>query len=130
MSGPSEADGGSAGIRGVRLSDAEREEVADLLARHMAAGRLTVDELEQRVASLYRARSRDEVTALIHDLPPLPSSQPQPRTRRGRGHGESASPRVGWIATNERFRDPSTQRIMRVWLDPSSGARHYVPDES
>jgi hypothetical protein len=130
LSGPSEADGSSAEVRGVRLSDAERDEVADLLARHMAAGRLTVDELEQRVSSLYRARSRDEATAVIRDLPPLSSPQPGSRARRGRGHGESASPRVGWIATNERFRDPTTQRIMRVWLDPSSGSRHYVPDES
>ena len=36
---------------------------------------------------------------------------------------------AGWLATRERFRDPGTQRIMRVWVDPASGERHYVPDD-
>jgi hypothetical protein len=27
------------------------------------------------------------------------------------------------------FNDPSTHRIMRVWLD-AAGERHYVPDSS
>jgi DUF1707 SHOCT-like domain len=122
-----EGDAGSGATGGgLRLSDAEREEVAELLARHSAEGRLSVDELEQRLAALYRARSREEATAVIRDLPPLPS--PQPRRPRGRGHAEAETPDVRWIATNERFRDPSTQRIMRVWVDPASGARHYVPD--
>ena len=39
----------------VRLSDADRERIADVLARHAAAGRLTVEELEDRVEALYRA---------------------------------------------------------------------------
>jgi hypothetical protein len=42
-------------------------------------------------------------------------------------HGESATAQADWSATDERFRDPSTGRLMRVWLD-SSGTRHYVPD--
>ena len=44
-----------------------------------------------------------------------------------RRHGESATARPDWSATDERFRDPSTGRLMRVWLD-RDGARHYVPD--
>ena len=28
----------------------------------------------------------------------------------------------------ERFRDPSTNAVMRVWVDPAGG-RHYVADE-
>jgi hypothetical protein len=42
-------------------------------------------------------------------------------------HGESAEPHPGWSPTEERFRDPSTGRLMRVWLD-ASGTRHYVPE--
>jgi len=41
--------------------------------------------------------------------------------------GESATAEAGWTSTDERFRDPSTGRLMRVWLD-AQGARHYVPD--
>jgi hypothetical protein len=42
-------------------------------------------------------------------------------------HGESANAQASWSATEERFRDPSTGRLMRVWLDPA-GTRHYVPE--
>jgi hypothetical protein len=42
-------------------------------------------------------------------------------------HGESADAHPSWSATDERFRDPSTGRLMRVWVD-TAGARHYVPE--
>jgi hypothetical protein len=42
-------------------------------------------------------------------------------------HGEAPTAHPEWSSTDERFRDPSTGRLMRVWLD-ASGARHYVPD--
>jgi hypothetical protein len=45
-----------------------------------------------------------------------------------RRHGESDRPQPGWQRTNEVFRDPSTERLMRVWVDPRTGERHYVPD--
>ncbi len=43
-----------------------------------------------------------------------------------RRHGESEAPISGWVATDEVFRDPTTNRLMRVWVDPSDGSRHYV----
>ena len=42
-----------------------------------------------------------------------------------RRHGESVGPEPGWQATDEVFSDPSTNRLMRVWVD-SAGDRHYV----
>jgi len=45
-----------------------------------------------------------------------------------RRHGESELPAGGWQRTDEVFRDPSTGRIMRVWIDPEDGSRHYVPE--
>ncbi len=44
-----------------------------------------------------------------------------------RRHGESGVPQAGWTPTDEVFKDPGTDRMMRVWVDPS-GDRHYVPD--
>jgi hypothetical protein len=48
-----------------------------------------------------------------------------------RRRGESRRPRSGWRQTNEVFRDPSSKRTMRVWVD-DSGQRHYVrePDQT
>lgn len=47
---------------------------------------------------------------------------------RLRRHGESPVVAPGWRSTEESFRDPSTGRIMRVWIDPADGSRHYVPE--
>jgi hypothetical protein len=45
-----------------------------------------------------------------------------------RRHGESSSAEEGWAPTDEVFRDPGTERMMRVWAD-GDGGRHYVPEE-
>jgi hypothetical protein len=44
-----------------------------------------------------------------------------------RRHGESDRPQPDWRPTDEVFNDPSTNRVMRVWLD-ASGERRYVPE--
>jgi DNA-binding SARP family transcriptional activator len=49
--------------------------------------------------------------------------------RRGR-HGQTRQPEPNWVPTAERFRDPPTGVIMRVWIDPSDESRHYVPDDA
>ncbi len=46
-----------------------------------------------------------------------------------RRHGESDRPQPGWTPTDEVFHDPSTNRVMRVWVD-TSGNRHYVPAQN
>jgi len=114
----------------VRLGDADREHLFETLKRHAAAGRLDVAELERRVAQVANAETDEEAAGALADLPPLPPEQPPPaRPRWGRGHGDVDAPGPGWQPTNERFRDPRTDRVMRVWVDPGGG-RHYVPDDS
>jgi hypothetical protein len=44
-----------------------------------------------------------------------------------RRHGENDRPQSDWRSTDEVFNDPSTNRVMRVWLD-QKGERHYIPD--
>jgi hypothetical protein len=46
-----------------------------------------------------------------------------------RRHGESGEPESTWTPTDEVFRDPGTDRVMRVWAD-AAGGRHYVPEGS
>jgi hypothetical protein len=117
----------------VRLSDDDRERLIDLLTRHAAAGRLSVDELERRVETVATATTDEQAAAAFSDLPvraQTPTGPPDPPERtkaRGRGHAEADAPHASWHPSAERFRDPRTGRIMRVWLD-SSGGRHYVPD--
>lgn len=58
-----------------RPSDAERERVVARLAEGLAEGRITLDELEQRVERAYGAQSAGELDGLMRDLPePSPAS--------------------------------------------------------
>jgi hypothetical protein len=65
----------------LRVGDAERERVADLLAEHHAAGRLTLAELDERLGTTLSARTRDELAAPLADLP-TPPRTPAPATSR------------------------------------------------
>jgi hypothetical protein len=112
----------------VLLGDADREQLYETLKRHAAEGRLDVLELERRVALVAEAETREAAAAAMTGLPPLAAGQDSPRPwRRGRGHGEADKPGPDWQPTNERFRDPRTRNVLRVWVDPA-GDRHYVAE--
>jgi hypothetical protein len=70
----------------LRASDAERERTATLLRDHAAAGRLTPEELDERLDAAYGARTVGELEALAHDLPAegeaaAAAANPAPRRR-------------------------------------------------
>jgi hypothetical protein len=57
----------------LRISDAERTEVADLLATHYGDGRLDQAEFDQRLDQAMRAKTYRDLSGLLADLPPVPS---------------------------------------------------------
>jgi hypothetical protein len=57
----------------VRVDAEEREQAATALHAHYVAGRLTHDELDDRVAQAYAARTRGDLASLLGDLPALPA---------------------------------------------------------
>ncbi|HEX7292456.1 MAG TPA: DUF1707 domain-containing protein [Conexibacter sp.] len=65
----------------LRASDAERERTATLLRDHAAAGRLTPEELDQRLDAAYGARTVGELDALAHDLPATAEQTPRAPAR-------------------------------------------------
>jgi DUF1707 SHOCT-like domain len=81
----------------IRVSDAERSAVAELLGQHYADGRLDQAEFDERVGRTMAAKTRGDLTGLFDDLPetetgagaggPLgpvgPSAPYQVRRRRG-----------------------------------------------
>jgi DUF1707 SHOCT-like domain len=141
----------------VRIGDEERERFFAILREHYAAGRLSLDELRGRVEIVAAASYADEADDALAELPvtggpvtgePVTGEPVTGETvagreaggrraapRRGgllarRGHAEAARPGPGWERTAERFRDPASGTIMRVWVDPADGSRHYVPDDA
>lgn len=68
----------------VRVSDAEREAVAQRLRTAAADGRLTLAEADERQALAYAARVHDDLAPLTADLPgPEPEVVVPPRGLRG-----------------------------------------------
>src|SRR5213080_1381253 len=53
----------------IRASDADRERAVELLRDHAAEGRLTLEELADRVSTAFRAQTGDELERLTRDLP-------------------------------------------------------------
>jgi DNA-binding CsgD family transcriptional regulator len=115
------------------LGDADRERLIALLREHYAAGRLDLDGLRHRVGVVLAAANAEQAAVAMADLPPVgvrDKRRAGPRRgSRGR-HAQTSKPEPGWMPTAERFRDPSSSVIMRVWIDPSDETRHYVPDDA
>lgn len=59
----------------LRIGDAERDEVASLLAHHFAAGRLSRSEFDERTEQVLGARTRSEVDQVVVDLPVTPADE-------------------------------------------------------
>jgi hypothetical protein len=85
----------------LRVSDAERQAVADRLAEHYADGRLDQAELDERVGRAMSAKTRADLGGLFDDLPdafgppaagpaesagPTGSASMPVRSRHGRRH--------------------------------------------
>ncbi len=54
---------------GVRASDAERDVTIERLSRAFGQGRLSMEELDERVTAAQAATTRDELADLTSDLP-------------------------------------------------------------
>jgi len=80
---------GAAAVRGrLRASHTDREHVIDTLKTAFTDGRLDKDELDDRVAQTFAARTYAELAAVTADLPPgqLPApSRPAARPRMPKG---------------------------------------------
>ncbi len=59
---------------GLRVADEDRESLISELREHMLAGRLSSEELEDRLGAAYRARTRADLDALRADLPMTPAT--------------------------------------------------------
>ena len=54
----------------MRVSDSDREQAAEVLREAAGQGRLSLDELDERLESAYAAKTYADLAAVTHDLPP------------------------------------------------------------
>jgi Domain of unknown function (DUF1707) len=72
----------------LRVSDAERNEVAERLGKHYGDGRLNQDEFNERVERAMGAKTQSDLAGLFDDLPTLDEhpAVPARRERRRSNH--------------------------------------------
>ena len=81
---------GPASDQHMRVSDAERQAVADRLAEHFSSGRLDQAEFDERIGKAMSAKTRADLNGLFDDLPetgaPAATDPSAGQLRRRRRH--------------------------------------------
>jgi hypothetical protein len=105
----------------LRIGDVERDAAAADLGEHYAAGRLTLDELNERLEAVFSAKTFAQLTQIMVDLPGPgrlpwrtgPGRQGDPGARAGRGPQAASTP----IDRAGRFAALSLLLLaMLIWL--------------
>ncbi|MEI5103197.1 DUF1707 domain-containing protein [Streptomyces sp. PmtG] len=91
----------------LRASDADRERVAEVLREALAEGRLDMDEFNERVDAVYRARTYGDLAPLTRDLPAAGVAAPKTSLVKRSADGDSAE--IDW-----------SERVV-VGAEPTSG---------
>jgi hypothetical protein len=74
----------------LRASDADREAIAERLRRATVEGRLLAEELDERLGTVFAARTYGELDAVVADLP-------GPRTPQRRRQAVTQRPLTHWV---------------------------------
>jgi DUF1707 SHOCT-like domain/Cell wall-active antibiotics response LiaF, C-terminal len=81
--------------RNMRASDADRERVANVLREAAGDGRLSMDELDERLDAVYAAKTYADLEPITHDLPgsgtAYPAAAPAAKLDPARFGGEPTS---------------------------------------
>jgi hypothetical protein len=84
----------------LRASDTDRERVADQLREAAGHGRLTMDELDERLERAYAAKTYAELEPLTRDLPASGTAMPLPAPASATGSGMA---RIGGTPGSKRW---------------------------
>ena len=74
----------------LRISDHDRQEFVDQLTRHCAEGRISFEELDERIAKAWEARTQADLQPLAADLPALaPATVKEPDLKTWLAEGKT-----------------------------------------
>jgi hypothetical protein len=80
----------------IRASDADRDRTAEFLREHLAAGRLTTEEFQERLDKAYAAKTLGELDELLADLPGIDLYK-LPDAGLPRHRGRNGIPPLPWL---------------------------------
>ncbi len=109
----------------LRAADADRAAVATVLGQHMSAGRLTVDEYDERLARTYAAKTYGELDEITADLP---STDVTPRPAPATPAPASPGPHGGWDADPHSWRAWVTTSliVLTIWAATSLASWEFL----
>jgi len=110
-----------AGNPRIRASDDDRERAVALLREHHAAGRLTVEEFNERLDKAYAAKTLGDLDELMSDLPVidlyrLPDASLPPHYRRQIPGSGSLAVAAGGVARPHGRFSPAWQAAWGSWF--------------
>jgi hypothetical protein len=82
----------------LRASDADRERHAEVLRRAAGEGRLTLDELDERLTTVYESRTHTELQRLIADVV-VPGGGTHPETHSRRMPVDRGAGGANWLVS-------------------------------
>ena len=112
----------------MRVGDAEREAAAAEVREHFASGRLTQDELNQRLDQTFAAKTRGDLDAVFTDLPSARWRDATARSTAGDAYGGRTPlgrPGQQWNDWGSGHDGPSDDGAFGAG-GPGSGARRLV----
>ncbi len=119
MAGELQTPGGGNDPTRLRISDAERHQVAELLREAAGEGRLDLEELDERLEATYAARTYADLVPITLDLPSHPHQRPAVPARP-----RAASPDVvPGPAKESHFAILSGLSRKGVWVVPAADDR-------
>ena len=98
---------------GLLISDADRDQISAVLGEHMAEGRLTADELDQRVGRLFECRTRGQAAAVMAGLPALEAPEQPRHFHAGPEHDDSHVALPSWMSAGELVDSVRVRRTRR-----------------
>ena len=103
----------------IRASDADRHSVIEVLRRHTSEGRLTLEELDQRVGEVYAAKTIGQLQHATRDLPAVapPPGTASARPPAGRRRGLLDPALAGFVTTS----------LLLVFIWAMTGAGYFWP---
>ena len=98
----------------IRISDSDRDRAAAQLRDYYAEGRLTTEELDERVTAALQAQTAGDLRRLMADLPrPVPAAGgPGAPSYGAPGYGARAYGAPPWAGRNRRRRGPRLLPIL------------------
>jgi hypothetical protein len=102
LSGPEREPFPAVGPRVLRIGDAERDAAAADLGEHFVAGRLSLDELHERLGDVFSAKTQGQLSRIMADLPGPGRLTRSAMTSWAAGKPAAAQQRAGHATPSDR----------------------------